>query len=79
MIIFLSLKSFTVFDLKAFPLEVGGGEDQIGKSTYVMGDSSKRTCVTMGEGVKFLPHWYVRTNLMTPKLFDNFIIAFSLN
>ena len=69
MIIFLSLKCFTVYFskeifieyLKTFPLEMGKGH-QKGMSIYAMGGRSCVRVHTMGEGVKFLSFFCVRTN-----------------
>ena len=44
---------------KKFTLKMG---DQMGKSTYTMGVITSVHVHTMGEGVKFLPLWCVRTN-----------------
>ena len=44
---------------KKFPLKMG---DQMGKSTYTMGVITSVHVRTMGEGVKFLPLWCVRTS-----------------
>ena len=65
MTIFMSLKSSTAFFFyglidwifESLPLEMGRG-GQMGKSTYEMGDRSKRACANDGGvGVKFLPLW----------------------
>ena len=70
MIIFLSLKCFTVFFsmelllgcLNAFPLEMEGS--QIGKSKCAMGGAHRKgTCVyDEGVGLKFWLLWSIHTN-----------------
>ena len=43
-------------NLKTFPLEIRGGGDRMGKSSYAMGVLSKRIfAYDGGEGVRFWP------------------------